>query len=119
MEYLFVNRHFGGEQVPTGRMLNDLVSELLEKGHEVTILTTNTSYAPKDIEQSGDNRAARVIVPFTFGDRFRLLIWLSFAAQAFFLIPFFSIIWQLFTFIYMIFNKHFNTFGHNIVLNTL
>ena len=88
MHFLFVNRHYGGEQVPTGRMLNDLVSALLEKGHEVTILTTKTSYKDTAGSEMKGNQKAKIIYLPTLGDWSRLIIWGLFWLQSNTLVPF-------------------------------
>ena len=37
MRILLVNRFFGGKQVPTGRMAEDVAEELIRLGHSVTV----------------------------------------------------------------------------------
>ena len=49
---LLINRFFGGQQTPTGRMLLDVARELRRQGHEVAVLTTKSEYA-------GSNAAAQ------------------------------------------------------------
>ena len=44
MTFLLVNRHFGGDDVPTGRMLADLAMELKKAGHGVTVLASRSKY---------------------------------------------------------------------------
>lgn len=47
MNFLAVNRFYGDEQVPTGRMLRDLALCLAEDGHNVTILVSSDTYVHK------------------------------------------------------------------------
>ncbi len=44
MRILLVNRFFGGKQVPTGRMAEDVAEELIRLGHSVTVLASNGTY---------------------------------------------------------------------------
>ena len=45
MKILIVNRFFGGAQIPTGRMAEDVARVLVEEGHEVTALASTGTYA--------------------------------------------------------------------------
>lgn len=45
MKTLIVNRFFGGAQIPTGRMAEDVARRLVEEGHEVTALASTGTYA--------------------------------------------------------------------------
>jgi hypothetical protein len=45
MKILIVNRFFGGAQIPTGRMAEDVARVLVEGGHEVTALASTGTYA--------------------------------------------------------------------------
>ena len=45
MKILIVNRFFGGAQIPTGRMAEDVARVLVEQGHEVTALASTGTYA--------------------------------------------------------------------------
>jgi hypothetical protein len=45
MKVLIVNRFFGGAQIPTGRMAEDVARVLAESGHEVTALASTGTYA--------------------------------------------------------------------------
>ena len=45
MKFLLVNRYYGGEQTPTGRMLHDLAILLAKRGHEVTVLSSSNRYS--------------------------------------------------------------------------
>ena len=44
MKILIVNRFFGGAQIPTGRMAEDVARVLVEEGHEVTALASTGEY---------------------------------------------------------------------------
>jgi hypothetical protein len=44
MKILIVNRFFGGAQIPTGRMAEDVARLLVEEGHEVTALASTGEY---------------------------------------------------------------------------
>ena len=50
MRILLINRFFGGEQTPTGRMLLDVAEELCRLGHEVEVLVSKSSYTGKKAE---------------------------------------------------------------------
>ena len=45
MKILIVNRFFGGAQIPTGRMAEDVARLLVEAGHEVVALASTGTYA--------------------------------------------------------------------------
>ena len=45
MKVLIVNRFFGGAQIPTGRMAEDVARRLVEEGHEVVALASSGEYA--------------------------------------------------------------------------
>jgi hypothetical protein len=45
MKILIVNRFFGGAQIPTGRMAEDVARVLVESGHEVCALASSGAYA--------------------------------------------------------------------------
>jgi len=45
VKILLVNRFFGGAQIPTGRMAEDVARVLVEGGHEVTALASTGTYA--------------------------------------------------------------------------
>ena len=57
MKILIVNRFFGGAQIPTGRMAEDVALKLVEAGHEVSALASTGTYAGAE-KRGGD--AARV-----------------------------------------------------------
>jgi colanic acid biosynthesis glycosyl transferase WcaI len=44
MKILIVNRFFGGAQIPTGRMAEDVARVLAESGHDVTALASSGAY---------------------------------------------------------------------------
>ena len=87
MRILIVNRHYGNDHVPTGRMIGDLAAALLDKGHEVAVLTARSSYAVTSGVVSASN-AAKVSYALTFGEKHRLLSWVLFLIQAWVRIPF-------------------------------
>lgn len=87
MRILAINRFFGNDEVPTGRMLQDLSDFLLRQGHRVTVLTTRSHY------RRGGN--AGVPVPgitvrrlWTAGEKTRLVSWFLFWLQSCLLAPF-------------------------------
>ena len=45
MKILIVNRFFGGVQIPTGRMAEDVARILVESGHDVTALASTGTYS--------------------------------------------------------------------------
>lgn len=45
MRILIINRFFGGQQTPTGRMAWDVAKELRRQGHEVAVLVSQSKYA--------------------------------------------------------------------------
>ena len=77
MRILLVNRHYGGEQVPTGRMLRDVALLLLEQGHEVRVLTTRDGYGGTAEMGGAEDPVSVTCVP-TFGINWRLWRWLAF-----------------------------------------
>ena len=87
MRILIVNRHYGNEHVPTGRMINDLAATLHEKGHEVTVLTARSSYAVTAGAVS-ISTGINVCYTFTLGEKYRLVSWVLFLVQAWARIPF-------------------------------
>jgi glycosyltransferase involved in cell wall biosynthesis len=87
MRILAINRYFGNDEVPTGRMLRDLSDFLLWQGDKITVLTTYSHY------RGGEEN--RVTPPgitmrrlWTTGEKNRLLSWFLFWLQACFLAPF-------------------------------
>ena len=57
MKILIVNRFFGGAQIPTGRMAEDVARVLAEEGHEVTALASSGEYVGA-VAQALDYRTA-------------------------------------------------------------
>ena len=53
MKILIVNRFFGGAQIPTGRMAEDVARLLVEAGHEVVALASTGTYAGAE-KRGGD-----------------------------------------------------------------
>jgi len=87
MRILIVNRHYGNGHVPTGRMVGDLATALLNGGHDIVVLTAQSSYSVT----SGDVTApdgVRLLHVLTFGEKHRLLSWILFLIQAWARIPF-------------------------------
>jgi hypothetical protein len=89
MKILIVNRFFGGAQIPTGRMAEDVARVLVECGHEVTALASTGTYSGAEkqpqhgtwsIEHGvGGMRLEQVHVPKRMP---RALAWLWFTWQA-------------------------------------
>src|SRR5579871_3860191 len=79
MRILLVNRYFGSEQVPTGRMAGDLAEELLRRGHEVRAFTSSDSYVHSDPHAPGRGEAA--VTRLWTGGRKRLVSWVLFWLQ--------------------------------------
>jgi len=87
MRILIVTRFFGSQQVPTARMVGDVVDVLLRDGHEVTVLSTRGAYARGETREDARRDRLRVIHALSGPDRMRLLNWLLFWAQAKVLVP--------------------------------
>ncbi len=87
MRILIVNRHYGDDHVPTGRMAADLVEALHGMGHEVEALSARSSYATTAGAPSASN-AAKISCVWTPGEKHRLASWLFFLVQAWFRVPF-------------------------------
>jgi len=81
MRFLLINRFFGGEQTPTGRMLKDVAQELRRQGHEVEVLASRASYAGSNGEIPGNGQDIKVRHVGEIG-RGRLLDWTSFWVRA-------------------------------------
>jgi hypothetical protein len=89
VKILIVNRFFGGAQIPTGRMAEDVARVLVECGHEVTALASTGTYSGAEkqpqhgtwsIEHGvGGMRLEQVHVPKWMP---RALAWLWFTWQA-------------------------------------
>jgi hypothetical protein len=60
MKILIVNRFFGGAQIPTGRMVENVARVLVAEGHEVTALASSGAY--EGAAQAGDTGEAGVAV---------------------------------------------------------
>lgn len=89
MRFLLVNRFFGPKSSPTGRMLWDVASILIERGHKVTVLTSNGCY------DSGAALAARqqtniLRLEVTSFGRTRVLNWAWFWLCALLSVPIMS-----------------------------
>lgn len=86
MRTLIVNRHFGNDHVPTGRMLRDLTESLQGSGHEVVVLAARSSYVATTAEEQADG--VEVCYVPTFGERYRVVSWVVFLLQAWLRVPF-------------------------------
>ncbi|MDR9447495.1 MAG: hypothetical protein RI519_07180, partial [Balneolaceae bacterium] len=82
-----MNRFFGGDHVPTGRMLLDVAVRLVEKGHSVTALVSSDSYTDQNHSDSLPN-GITVHRLYSFQKRWRIINWLLYWVQASYLIPF-------------------------------
>lgn len=87
MRILIINRHYGNEHVPTGRMLRDLTDRLLGRGHDVVVLTARSSYVATAEKETVVGGADVRYVP-TFGEKYRVVSWVLFLAQAWLRVPF-------------------------------
>jgi hypothetical protein len=99
VKILIVNRFFGGAQIPTGRMAEDVARVLVAEGHEVTALASSGAYegaaqarddktsgllddrtkGQHDEKRQGTQRAETVPIPNWMP---RALAWLWFTWQA-------------------------------------
>ena len=61
MKILIVNRFFGGAQIPTGRMAEDVARVLVAAGHEVTALASSGEYVGAARRADGIRHAAEGI----------------------------------------------------------
>lgn len=84
---LLVNRFFGGEQTPTGRMLHDVARELAARGHAVEVLTSAGAYTDTDRTEAEREGLARVHTVWT-PTQGRLGPWAVFLLQAMLRVPF-------------------------------
>ena len=84
---LLVNRFYGGEHTPTGRMAQDVANALAREGHEVHVITSAQTYAEASA-CSESTRSIKVrIIPTGWGSS-RLVHWVGFWLQAMRLVPF-------------------------------
>jgi len=81
LKILIVNRFFGGEQIPTGRMALDAARELVRQGHEVTALTSAGQYDGAGAQASRE-AGIRVVRLWTPAGIPRAAAWLLFTLQA-------------------------------------
>jgi hypothetical protein len=85
VKILIVNRFFGGAQIPTGRMAEDVALKLVEAGHQVTALASSGEYVGAARRADGIQhtvngiRLEEVRVPKWMP---RALAWLWFTRQA-------------------------------------
>ncbi|MFH0880069.1 MAG: hypothetical protein V2A34_10190 [Lentisphaerota bacterium] len=86
MRYLLINRFFGGEDVPTGRMLADVALFLRCHGHDVCVLTSKDAYGSRSCH--ADFLDIKVRLLWTGGGVSRILSWLLFWLGSFFQVVF-------------------------------
>lgn len=91
-KFLIVNRFFGGSQIPTGRMAEDVAKRLAEQGHKVTALTSRGTYGGVAFGEERTTAAAVELLPVP-GWMPRVLAWLWFTWRARRRIP--SIDWDV------------------------
>ena len=87
MRILFVNRFFGDDQTPTGRMLGDVAEMLTQEGHDVVILASNGGYSGRQ-NQTSETSPFRIIQIPTFQFFPRVVSWLWFLIASFFCVSF-------------------------------
>jgi len=87
MRILIVNRHFGDEHVPTGRMAADVAGAFMAAGHEVTVMAARSSYSITAGSGESSN-GAKLIHLYTMGEKRRLVTWFLFLLQAWARVPF-------------------------------
>jgi colanic acid biosynthesis glycosyl transferase WcaI len=80
MKILLVNRYYGGEQTPTGRMLHDLSLFLAKQGHDVTVLSTKVVYLGSKASPVERHVNLRTVTLYALGFG-RVLDWLLFWFQ--------------------------------------
>jgi colanic acid biosynthesis glycosyl transferase WcaI len=85
---LLVNRFFGGDQVPTGRMLADVATELAKRGHEIDVLVSDGTYAGASGKSAPSGSSIRIAPVWTGPIHRRLAEWAAFWAQACLRVPF-------------------------------
>ncbi len=87
MRILAINRFFGNDEVPTGRILGNLISILCRQGHQVTVLTSQGSYSSAASHNS--TISGVTVRRLWLGGRFsRPISWFLFWFQACILAPF-------------------------------
>ncbi len=82
MEILFVNRHYGSDPVPTGRMLRDVVLELSRRGHRIRVLTSKSDYAATVRQEKSLPENVQLSLLWTPGERLRGASWVALWLQA-------------------------------------
>jgi glycosyltransferase involved in cell wall biosynthesis len=80
MKILLVNRYYGDEQTPTGRMLHDLAILLAKRGHEVTVLSSSNRYSGSTTSQDESHPKLRIKNLFLPG-KSRMMNWAFFWLQ--------------------------------------
>jgi hypothetical protein len=78
---LLINRFFGGQQTPTGRMLLDVAQELKRQGHEVEVLVSKSKYAGAQGVADSESREFKMAYVRELGGG-RLFHWTGFWLRA-------------------------------------
>jgi colanic acid biosynthesis glycosyl transferase WcaI len=82
MRFFLVNRFFGEDQSPTGRMLWDLAKRLVEKGHQVSVLASSATYSrPFDSDSANGDIFQIIWVRRLGGSRLLNWVWFWFRAM--------------------------------------
>ncbi len=86
MRIVLVNRFYGGESTPTGRMVRDVAEALVAEGHDVRVLASDGQYAgaKPSVGASGSVAVTHLKTP----NGPRLADWTLFWLQAFARLPF-------------------------------
>ena len=72
LHIVFINQYFPPDGAPTGLMLSKVAQQLVEDGHEVTVLCSSGGYTKAEHSTLLDGNAPRVIrIPATSFGRFR------------------------------------------------
>jgi colanic acid biosynthesis glycosyl transferase WcaI len=83
MRYLFINQFFWPDIAPTGQLLGHVASELARRGHSVTVLAAEESYAGAGGDKPAGVNIVRVpVAGFSRIPTGRVLSWVSFLAAA-------------------------------------
>ena len=82
MRILVINRFFGGDQVPTGRMLEDVTCALAAEGHDVIAVVSRGGYVTGHDNRDHQMQNVRLVrlLKLPFGGR--ALDWVTFWIQA-------------------------------------
>jgi len=79
MRILILNRFFGGQHTPTGRMAEDLAHEILRLGHDVVVVASTEKYTRSDESGAGNVRIIHTRSTAKLG---RLFQWVEFWMQS-------------------------------------